>query len=82
MNRTSKSKTTRRERFLADMEQVVPWKELEEEVSPVAQRREFTESEKARNRMISGRRAIGEHLSMLSKTSSDTLRKRGVASLP
>ena len=30
LNWASKSKTTRRERFLADMERVVPWKELEE----------------------------------------------------
>jgi IS5 family transposase len=36
LNWASKSKTTRRERFLADMERVVPWKELEEVVSPVA----------------------------------------------
>jgi hypothetical protein len=33
LNWASKSKTTRRERFLADMERVVPWKELEEVVS-------------------------------------------------
>jgi hypothetical protein len=75
----------------ADMERVIPWKELEEEVSPVApsmkpgqlggrpayplsvmlriylcQKKkpvggELTESDKARNRKLSSRRAIGEH---------------------